>query len=82
MNYLFLITGIFIGLIIGFLIGMFTLLWGIDEGGIKDFYHIPFQLCDRDLYAIKGGKLERIMTIPTVEEIEKQEGNNDCIYEN
>lgn len=73
MNYIFLITGIAIGFVLGFLIGMFSMLWGIDEGGIKDFYHIPFKLCDRDLYAIKDGKLERIMTIPTVEEMEGKE---------
>ena len=76
MNYLFLITGVFIGLIIGFFLGMFSILWGIDEGGIKDFYHIPFKPCDRDLYAIKDGKLERIMTIPPEEEWGKENETN------
>ena len=73
MNYLFLITGILIGIFIGLVVGMFSMLWRIDEGGIKDFYHIPFKPCDRDLFAIKDGQLERIMTIPTIEEMEKQE---------
>lgn len=73
MNYLFLITGLLVGMFIGFVIGMFTLLWGIKEGGIKDYYHIPFKPCDRDLYAIKDGQLERIMTLP---EMEKQKEMN------
>lgn len=67
-NLVYLFVGVFIGLIIGFLIGTFAILWGIDEGGIKDFYHISFTPCERDLYKVEEGKLIRVMTIPKNED--------------
>lgn len=95
MNYLFLITGILIGLFIGLIIGMLTVAWGISNGYLKDYYYIPYKLCDKDLYAIKDGKLER-KSLPEkipqtlIEQVEsdnlitnacRYKGWNDCIDE-
>ena len=77
MTYLFLITGIFCGTMMGFLITCIIVLGGIQNGAMKDYYYIPIEPSERDLYSIQNGKLIRIMTVPIKEEKDNEQSEND-----